>query len=149
MWGTPKGLSRDELVDGDAQKLDYPGCIRPGLRIWGSPPYSRAKQSRCGNAANSLKAVFISDSNNFGQGPWISRSVKQVLRAFGLCGELCEDPLKGYSISEGDGLAYSYSVFTDYPQNCRNTRSIHLLNTAPAGVNLYCSASHVAPAGVK
>ena len=56
---------------------------------------------------------------------------------------------KGYTISDGDGLAYSYSVFNDYPQIAANCSSVHMLNTSNAGPNLYRTASHVALFGIK
>jgi ubiquinone/menaquinone biosynthesis C-methylase UbiE len=150
--GHAKGLSQDELVDGDARRLDYPDgafdlvCEFGALHHIPEPSRAVSEMLRV-----SSKAIFISDSNNFGQGPWISRSVKQLLRAFHLwqVANFVKTRGRGYSISEGDGLAYSYSVFTDYARICRNTRSIHLLNTAPAGMNPYRSASHVALLGVK
>jgi ubiquinone/menaquinone biosynthesis C-methylase UbiE len=62
------------------------------------------------------KAVFICDSNRFGQGPRIARLTKLAL---------CKTRLwsvytymrtrgKGYMLTEGDGLAYSYSIFDSY-----------------------------------
>jgi hypothetical protein len=56
---------------------------------------------------------------------------------------------KTYSISEDDGLAYSYSVFNDYKQIAKKCRSVHMLNTIDAGPNLYRTASRVAILGIK
>ena len=56
---------------------------------------------------------------------------------------------KGYTISEGDGLAYSYSVFNSYKQIKAKCRSIHLLNTQDGLINPYRTASHVALLGIK
>ena len=56
---------------------------------------------------------------------------------------------QGYTLSEGDGLAYSYSVFSDYRQIARTCQSVHLLNTMDGGPNLYRTAAHVALLGVK
>jgi hypothetical protein len=50
---------------------------------------------------------------------------------------------------EGEGLAYSYSVFQDYPSIRRACRSVHIINTTPAGVDPYRSATHVALLGLK
>lgn len=59
------------------------------------------------------KAIFISDANNFGQGRFLARTAKQALNALGLWKtvDFIKTKGKGYTISEGDGLAYSYSVF--------------------------------------
>lgn len=51
--------------------------------------------------------------------------------------------------SEGDGIAYSYSLFTDYGQIKDQCKSVHLFNTTPAGLNFYRTSSHVALLGVK
>ena len=52
-------------------------------------------------------------------------------------------------ISEGDGLAYSYSVFNDYGQIRAQCSSVHLVNLLDAGVNPYRTATHVALLGIK
>jgi ubiquinone/menaquinone biosynthesis C-methylase UbiE len=62
------------------------------------------------------KAVFLCDSNRFGQGSRVVRLIKLLL---------CRSKLwrvytflrtggKGYMITEGDGVAYSYSVYDSY-----------------------------------
>ena len=62
------------------------------------------------------KAVFLCDSNRFGQGTRPARLIKLFL---------CKSRLwsvytflrtrgKGYLLTEGDGLAYSYSIFDSY-----------------------------------
>jgi hypothetical protein len=97
------------------------------------------------------KAIFISDSNSFGQGSRLVRAAKQALRAAGLwrIADLVKTRGRGYTITEGDGLAYSYSVFDDYRLIKASCRSMHLLNTQDADVNPYRSASHVALLGIK
>lgn len=55
----------------------------------------------------------------------------------------------GYSISGGDGLFYSYSIYNNYDQIRKRYKSIHVFNTLPAGINPYRSAGHVALLGIK
>jgi len=64
------------------------------------------------------KAVFLSDSNRFGQGGAMTRWLKLALYKTGLWGpaRYIQTRGKGYTISEGDGLAYSYSVYDSYKQ---------------------------------
>lgn len=97
------------------------------------------------------RAVFISDSNNFGQGRPAVRAVKQVLNALGLwpLANFVKTRGKGYSITEGDGLAYSYSVFSNLAQIRAACRCVHLFNTMNAGPDLYRTAGHVALLGIK
>jgi ubiquinone/menaquinone biosynthesis C-methylase UbiE len=150
--GYVKGLSQNELIDGDAQKLDFSDgafdlvCEFAALHHIPEPSKAVSEMLRVAR-----KAVFISDSNNFGQGGFVSRTVKQTLRSLGLwkVADFVKTRGRGYMISEGDGLAYSYSVFSDYPEISRRCKSVHLLNTLPAGINLYRSASHIALLGIK
>ena len=83
--GYSKGISREELVDGDAQRLAFPdgafdlGCEFAGLHHIPSPHLAVQEMLRVAR-----RAVFISDSNSFGQGSPMSRLAKQTIRAFGL-----------------------------------------------------------------
>lgn len=147
-----KGIAEFELTEGDATQLGFPdgafdlACefgMLHHVRDHGAVVREMLRVAR--------KAVFISDSNNFGQGSVLKRTVKQALHAAGLWGmaDVVKTRGKGYSISEGDGLWYSYSVFDDYSTVRTGCRSVHLLNTRDSDVNLYRSASHVALLGIK
>jgi ubiquinone/menaquinone biosynthesis C-methylase UbiE len=59
------------------------------------------------------KAVFVCDSNRFGQGSFPARLGKLTLFKCGLWRTFnyLRTAGKGYKITEGDGLAYSYSVY--------------------------------------
>jgi ubiquinone/menaquinone biosynthesis C-methylase UbiE len=61
-------------------------------------------------------AVIIVDSNRFGQGRWSIRLLKLLLyklRVWRLVNYL-KTRGKGYLVTEGDGLAYSYSVYDSF-----------------------------------
>ena len=62
------------------------------------------------------KAVFIADSNRFGQGPFILRLIKLALYKTKLWPiyTYLRTGGKGYMLTEGDGLAYSYSIYDTY-----------------------------------
>lgn len=150
--GHEKGLGVDELVDGDVNALAYRDgefdlvCEFAVLHHVPKPELAVAEMLRVAR-----KAVFISDGNNFGQGGPLARSVKQVLNAVGLwkLANYVKTRGRGYSISEGDGLFYSYSVFNNYAQIRHACRAVHVVNTTDAGVNPYRSAPHVALLGLK
>lgn len=150
--GHSKGLGETELVDGDAMNLNYENgsfdlvCEFGALHHMPLPSKAVAEMLRVAQ-----KAIFISDCNNFGQGSGLSRLVKQTLNSVGLWSLLVKIRTrgKGYTISEGDGLAYSYSVFSDFDQISNSCASVHTLNTLPAGPNLYRTASHVAILALK
>jgi ubiquinone/menaquinone biosynthesis C-methylase UbiE len=59
------------------------------------------------------KAVLISDSNRFGQGPRAARLIKLGLYKTKLwkAYNYLRTSGKGYRVTEGDGVAYSYSVY--------------------------------------
>jgi ubiquinone/menaquinone biosynthesis C-methylase UbiE len=61
-------------------------------------------------------AVIICDSNRFGQGSLGARVIKLILYKSGLWGayNYLRTGGKGYRITEGDGLAYSYSVYDSF-----------------------------------
>jgi SAM-dependent methyltransferase len=97
------------------------------------------------------KAIFICDSNNFGHGSAIGRIAKQTLNTLGLwsLADLAKTRGKGYTISAGDGLAYSYSVYNDLAQIELQCERVHIINIAPSGVNPYRTSSSVALLGIK
>ncbi|MBF7730502.1 class I SAM-dependent methyltransferase [Pseudomonas sp. N040] len=150
--GYLKGLSTDELIDGDAKSLDFKSaefdlvCEFGVLHHIKEPCLAVAEMLRVSN-----KAIFISDSNNFGQGSILARKIKQFINFVGLwkVADLIKTRGKGYTISEGDGLAYSYSVFNNYRQIQSFCKSVHILNTKDGLIDPYKTASHVALLGIK
>ncbi len=64
------------------------------------------------------RAVFISDSNRFGLGSMPSRWLKLALYKAHLwpVANLIKTKGRGYTITETDGLAYSYSVYDNLRQ---------------------------------
>ena len=77
--------------------------------------------------------------------------IKQTINALRLwpLADLIKTKGKHYSISGGDGLFYSYSVFNDYRQIAKKCKTVYMLNTSTAEGNLYRTASHVALLGIK
>lgn len=75
------------------------------------------------------KAVFLSDSNRFGQGRPAARLLKLLLYKTHLwnVARFVQTKGKMYTISEGDGLAYSYSVYDSYAQLAEWADSIWLI----------------------
>jgi ubiquinone/menaquinone biosynthesis C-methylase UbiE len=150
--GYLKGLTPADLIDGDARALAFEDgafdlvCEFGALHHMAHPDRAVAEMLRVAR-----RAIFISDCNNFGQGSFLARTAKQALNAARLwkLANFVKTGGKGYAISEGDGLAYSYSVFNDYRQIRKSCARVHLLNTAGRGKNLYRSATHVALLGVK
>lgn len=150
--GFAKGLSQSELIDGNAHSLDFADgsfdivCEFGALHHIPEPHRAVDEMLRVAHTG-----VFISDCNNFGQGSIAARLAKRAIRFAGLWRtfDKIRTRGKGYHISEGDGLYYSYSVFDNYPQIAAVCPSIHLMNTVPAGLNPFFSAPQVALLGLK
>lgn len=150
--GYSQGLAASELVAGDGNGLQYQSgdfdlvCAFGVLHHFRNPEVTVAEMLRVAG-----KAIFISDANNFGQGGWLSRTAKQTINFFRLwpLANLVKTRGKGYAVTEGDGVAYSYSLFMNYGLIRAACKSVHLLNTLDAGANLYRTAPHVALLGIK
>lgn len=150
--GHRKGIPATDLIDGDGYHLpfrdgDFDVVCEIGVLHHVREPHRIVSEM----LRVARKAVFISDSNNFGGGTFFSRLLKQSLRSLGVwrfC-QLVVTRGKGYWITEGDGLFYSYSVFDNLKLIRRHCRAIHMLNTVPSTPNLYRTASHIALVGLK
>jgi ubiquinone/menaquinone biosynthesis C-methylase UbiE len=149
--GYGKGLSKIELVDGDAMRLAFPSgsfdlvCEFGVLHHIPRPELAISEMLRVAS-----KAIFVCDSNNFGQGGKFSRLLKQTINALGLwpAANLIKTRGRGYNLSAGDGVSYSYSVFTNYNQISKRCTSVYLFNTLKSGPNLYRTSPHVALLGI-
>ena len=150
--GYSVGLSQAELIEGDAADVDANDGDFDVVCEFGVLHHVRHPHVVVSEMLRVAKrAVFISDSNNFGEGAFAKRTVKQLLNALGLwkVADFVKTGGKGYRISEGDGLSYSYSVFNDYKRIKNRCKSVHILNTTGGGINPYRNASHVALLGIK
>jgi ubiquinone/menaquinone biosynthesis C-methylase UbiE len=150
--GYSKGLSPSQLLEGDALSLPFDDnsfdvvCCSGVLHHIKTPRLAIKEMLRV-----SRKAIFISDSNNFGQGTLLARTLKQSFDLLGLWKfvDLIKTKGKGYTISEGDGLAYSYSLFNDFNYIKNHCKTVHLLNTSPtSSADLYRSAEHLGLLGI-
>lgn len=147
-----KGISTIELTEGDALELQFDDnqfdlvCSFGVLHHIKTPDIAIKEMLRVAK-----KAIFISDSNNFGQGSFVARTIKQAINLLGLwpAADWIKTKGRGYSISEGDGLAYSYSIFNNYHQIRQSCKSVHILNISPGGIDIYKTADHIALLGIK
>ena len=150
--GHAKGLTPDELRYGNALQLPFDDesfdlvCEFSALHHIAEPGRAISEMLRVAR-----RGIFISDTNNFGQGSLVVRLIKQAINAVGLwpAADWVKTAGRGYSISKGDGVAYSYSVFNDWPEIRRQCRVVHVTNTDGGGINPYRTAAHVAVLGLK
>jgi ubiquinone/menaquinone biosynthesis C-methylase UbiE len=142
-----RGLSPDELLDGDALNLNFADNSFDVVCAFGILHHIKDHKRAVSEMARvARRAVFISDANNFGQGSLRARIAKHCLRATGLwhIADWIRTGFRGYHFSEGDGVFYSYSVFDDLPIIKRKFPNVSLLNTRPAGSNFFYSAQTLA-----
>lgn len=139
-------FSPDELRDGDATQLPFPDGSFDVVTEFGALHHMRHPAKAVAEMVRvARQAVFISDCNNFGQGSAPARIVKQTLRTLGLwrVADWIKTKGKGYSITEGDGLAYSYSIFDDLPLVRRRFSRVMVMNTQGQAINHYREAPTV------
>ena len=95
------------------------------------------------------KAVFLSDSNIYGQGNhgWL----KYLLRQAHLLSHINRARRGGHEwySSEGDGIAYSYSVFDSYRQIASASRETRAIPIDGSGRTALFSSPHVLLVGIK
>lgn len=146
--GHAAGLTQEEIVDGDATHLDYANDSFDLACEFGTLHHIRDDETAAAEMTRVARlGVFLSDCNNFGMGGKIGRIAKHAIHSSGLwwLADLVKTRGKGYHLSEGDGLAYSYSVFDSLPILRRKFPTVHLMSTKPATSSyLFNGASHVA-----
>jgi len=150
--GHREGLPAETLIDGNGYNLQFPDGAFDVVCEFGMLHHVREPNRVVAEMLRvARKAVFLSDSNNFGGGSTLARLAKQCLHQLGLWPAVnyVKTGGKRYSITEGDGLFYSYSVFDSMDLLRRDCRIIHLLNTTPARANLYRTANHLAVFAMK
>ena len=144
--GYAKGLDQSELLDGDIYSLSFANSSFDLVCAFGVFHHLENPLAALGEMQRvSRSSIFISDSNNFGQGSTASRFIKQTLNTFKLWELAVFIKTKGkkYSILAGDGLAYSFSMFS-LIKTLKSNYSLYFLSTVPSNGNLYKTASHVA-----
>lgn len=102
-------------------------------------------------------AVFLSDSNRFGQGSTGARLVKLGLYKTGLWKPFMVARTKGrgYQFSDDDGVFYSYSVYDSFAQvKAWSTRTIlvgtdHSADGSPTWAHPLLDSSHVLLCGLR
>jgi ubiquinone/menaquinone biosynthesis C-methylase UbiE len=144
--GYANGLSEKMLVEGDATKIAFPDnsfglvCEFGVLHHIPRPRQAVAEMIRVCQTG-----IFISDSNRFGMGSSLGRVSKLALWKLGLwpAANWLKTKGKGYTYSEGDGVAYSYSVFDDYNFIAQHFKKVLVFNLDGEGDNALLRAPHV------
>ena len=125
------GMAPDQVIDGDALALPFADRSFDMVTAFGILHHIKQPARAVSEMARvARKGIFISDANCYGQGGTAMRLAKRVLRGLGLWPALnyLRTGGKGYFISEGDGLYYSYSLIDDLPILNRRFEHVMLLN---------------------
>jgi SAM-dependent methyltransferase len=113
------GVPEDVLSEGRGEALPFPDgsfdavCEFGVLHHVENPAAVVAEMTRVARTA-----VFLSDHNRFGQGRALARVTKLGLYKAHLwrAARFVRTRGRNYHVSEGDGLAYSYSVYDSFDQ---------------------------------
>jgi ubiquinone/menaquinone biosynthesis C-methylase UbiE len=114
-----KGVTRPRLVHGSGLTLPFRDESFDVVIESGVLHHVREPEVVVGEMTRvARKAIFLCDSNIFGQGAAALRLVKLLLYKIGLwpVAKFIQTRGKGYTLSEGDGLAYSYRAYFQYHQ---------------------------------
>jgi len=128
------GLARAGLVCARGEALPYPDASFDAVCEFGilhhvADPNAVVREM----LRVARRAVFLSDSNRFGQGSRPSRLAKLALYRLKLwpLANYVKTRGRGYTISPGDGLTYSYSVFDSYELLAAWAQRVILVPTLP------------------
>jgi ubiquinone/menaquinone biosynthesis C-methylase UbiE len=130
--GYSKGILSEELVDGDGYNLPFADnsfdlvCEFAVLHHVREPEKVIQEMSRV-----ATKMVCISDCNFMGQGSPLLRLLKYLIFSLGFwkIADWFKTKGKGYTISEGDGLAYSYSVYQSLSTLYQDWQKLRIMTT--------------------
>lgn len=134
--GHAQGIADKNLIDGDGAALPFPDqsfdlvCEFAVLHHVRRPDAVIAEMNRVAS-----RMIAISDCNFMGQGPMWRRCIKLGLWAAKLwpLADWLKTRGKGYTYSEGDGIAYSYSVFQSLRQVRTVWADVQIYATSPDG----------------
>ncbi|MEQ8972142.1 MAG: class I SAM-dependent methyltransferase [Coleofasciculus sp. C1-SOL-03] len=130
--GYKKGIPPEDLIDGDAYHLPFPEnsfdlvCEFAVLHHVREPEKMIREMSRVAS-----KMVSISDCNFMGQGSLPLRFLKYTIFSLGFwsVANWIKTKGKGYTISEDDGLAYSYSVYQSLRTIQKSWKTLRMTST--------------------
>lgn len=132
--GHAQGIPEEDLIAGDGSALPFADgafdlvCEFAVLHHVRDPDKVVAEMTRV-----AARMIAISDCNFLGQGPAWLRMAKLGIWGAGLwrVADWLKTRGKGYTYSEGDGIAYSYSVFQSLPQVRAAWKDVQIYPTSP------------------
>jgi ubiquinone/menaquinone biosynthesis C-methylase UbiE len=140
------GFARDAMIDGDATALPFADGEFDVVTEFAVLHHLRQPRRAVREMIRVARhAVMIVDGNNFGQGSYLARRCKQALNALRLwpAVDFLRTRGKRYHVTEGDGLWYSYSAFSDIDLLRDRFETVHVVNGAGSSTDHYRDAPGV------
>jgi ubiquinone/menaquinone biosynthesis C-methylase UbiE len=145
--GHANGIPRDCLTEGSGEALPFPDNSFDVVTEFGILHHVRRPHLVVREMLRVARfAVFISDTNNLGQGRFAGRLIKNLFYWLGLWNVLnfIRTRGRGSVYEANDGLWYYYTPFLHFGELRRECHSVHILNTRQTSRTHWFSASHVA-----
>ncbi len=150
--GFANGIPQSCLLKGDGRSLPYPDSSFDVVTEFSTLHHVSNPAAVVSEMIRVAKyVVFISDTNNLGQGCLWARMIKNLFYWSGLWRPFnyLRTHGKGYAYEPCDGVWYYYSAFSHFDMLLRKCRTVHIMNTRRSSRTHWFSASHVALLAVK
>lgn len=150
--GYAAGIPESCLLGGDGRNLPYADSSFDVVTEFGVLHHASDPVAVVSEMIRVARyAVFISDTNNLGQGGAPGRVIKNLFYWSGLWKPFnyVRTRRKGYAFEPSDGLWYYYTAFSHFHALLHKCHSVHVMNTRRSSRTHWFSASHVALLAVK
>jgi SAM-dependent methyltransferase len=142
-----RGLQKDLLVAGDGYQLTFPDGSFDIVTEFGVLHHVERPELVVREMLRVARyGIFLSDTNNLGQGKLVGRAIKNAFYWLGLWGAFTLFRTRGrkFVYEPHDGLWYYYTVFSHFPELKERCHSVHVMNTRRTSSTPWFSASHAA-----
>jgi SAM-dependent methyltransferase len=145
--GHSKGIPIEWLTPGDGYRLPFPDAAFDFVTEFGVLHHVEKPQLVVLEMLRVARyGIFLSDTNNLGQGHVFGRLVKNIFFWSRLWKLLCLMRTwgRGFAYEPNDGLWYYYTLFSHLPELKHRCHSVHIINTRRTSSTHWFSASHAA-----
>jgi ubiquinone/menaquinone biosynthesis C-methylase UbiE len=141
------GIPRDWLTRGNGYQLPFPDNSFDIVTEFGVLHHVERPELVIREMLRVARyGVFLSDTNNLGQGHTLSRLAKNLFYWLGLWRvlSLIRTWGRGFVYEANDGLWYYYTLFSHFSELRHKCHSVHVTNTRRTSSTHWFSASHAA-----